>query len=72
MTKYLVSINGAPSREAVVQPRTQRVVPGVLCEVAINGTFELCLVDRVGPVQLDVRRLPNAGDRLMPRVASAA
>lgn len=71
MMKYLVSIDGAPPQETLVQPRTGTVVPGVLCEVAINGKIELCVVDRVGALTLDVRRLPNPNEAPVAKPLSA-
>ena len=62
MNKYLVSIDGALVSECLVQPRTRKLVPGVLCEVGVNGRFELCLIDRVGPTTLTVRRLPKLAE----------
>ena len=62
MMKFLVSVNGAPAKELFIQPRTPRLLSGVLCEVAIDGRFQLCLLDRVGTVMLEVRPLPDPAE----------
>ena len=41
-----------------VKLRTAALRDGVLCEVGIDSTYELCLVETVSPI-LSVRRTPS-------------
>ena len=59
MNKFLVSVNGAPAIECFVESRALRLAAGALCEVAIDGRFRTCLIDRIGSVSLAVRVLPG-------------
>ena len=72
MTKYLVSIDGAPAQETIVRPRTQKLMPGVLCEVVINDRFESCLIDHVATSTLTVRRLPEMRTSAQPTTSRFA
>jgi hypothetical protein len=54
-----VSLDGGTPSMRIVEPRTPKLAPGVLCEVWADERMRLCVVISVEGGTIAVRRLPE-------------